>query len=57
VKTEYEWWRQSTYCRVSIEWAHGFAQWLRNQGWQVGLLVDDGNGTIHVPAIRPRGER
>jgi hypothetical protein len=53
----YEWWRQSTYRAVSMEWARGFARWLRDQGWSVGIIVDLGGGTVHIPAIRETGTR
>jgi hypothetical protein len=55
----HEWWRQSLYRRVSMEWASGFARWLEDQGWTVGKItrVPGLPDAVHVPAIRPLPER
>ncbi len=51
-KMQYEWWRQSLYRGVSIEWARGFARWLGGQGWDVGVITQHGRGIVHIPAVR-----
>jgi hypothetical protein len=48
---QYEWRRQSLYQGVSMNWAQGFARWLRDRGWTVGTITRHG-ADVHIPAIR-----